>query len=271
MERVAVFVDAGYFWIQVSHILFSERKKREDIILNAELMRESLLREVAKQFPTCSLLRIYWYDGVGANGVPSEQHRAICKLDDIKMRYGSINKEGQQKGVDGLLMSDLISLAQNKAITHALVLSGDADLVPGISAAQALGVRIHRLEMYSSKASSPVLCEEVDQNREWSRNEIESFAHGVDAKETIVVNNNTPEELPSIDRLVDNILEELDEYKKVIISKSEMYIPKDIDKEILYIAKSTMKRMLGNEEKKILRDKIREKISNEVATTNVAK
>ena len=106
MEKVAVFVDAGYFWVQLSHIVYGERRRREEISLNARLMRESLLREVKKHFPESSLLRVYWYDGLGLNELPTEQHKSICCLDDIKMRYGTRNSVGQQKGVDGLLNSN---------------------------------------------------------------------------------------------------------------------------------------------------------------------
>lgn len=43
LERVAVFVDAGYFWVQVSYILYGEKRPRENIYLDAKLMRESLI------------------------------------------------------------------------------------------------------------------------------------------------------------------------------------------------------------------------------------
>lgn len=75
MERVAVFVDAGYFWVQVSHLLFGEKRPRNEVSINAPLMRESLLAEVQKNFPEHSLLRIYWYDGLGTNEAPTEQHK----------------------------------------------------------------------------------------------------------------------------------------------------------------------------------------------------
>lgn len=133
LDRVAVFVDAGYFWVQSSYILYGETRPRENICLDAKLMRESLIREVKRQFPDHSLLRIYWYDGLKIDGQQSSQHKAICRLDDIKMRYGTLNSRGQQKGVDGLLIADLISLAQNGAIGSALIVSGDADLAPGVA------------------------------------------------------------------------------------------------------------------------------------------
>lgn len=259
MERVAVFVDAGYFWVQLSHIVYGERRKREEISLNARLMRESLLREVKKHFPESSLLRVYWYDGLGLNELPTEQHKSICCLDDIKMRYGTRNSVGQQKGVDGLLMADLIALGQNKAISSAIIISGDADLVPGISAAQMLGVRIHRLEISGQDASSPTLCEEVDRNSEWPRNDIESFAGRINKNSLIIQEeedqNNQP--LVSLDEIADKFVSSLnDNEKDEIVAK--VSIPPEKDKQLLFQAKVALKRFLRPEEKKELRYRVRQ-------------
>lgn len=177
MERIAVFVDAGYFWVQVSHLLYGEIRKRRDIVLDCCMMRDSLRLQVEDYFPNFSLLRIYWYDGLGYQNQPTQQHKLISMMNDFKIRYGTINTAGQQKAVDGLIIADLLSLAQNKAISSALLVSGDADLSPGVFAAQMLGVRVHMLEIGSSNASSPVLQETVDEKDKWPDNEIRRFAH----------------------------------------------------------------------------------------------
>ena len=69
MERVAAFVDAGYFWVQLSYLLYGEKRKREDILIDAPQMRESLIAAIHDQFSDCSLLRIYWYDGRDPRGI----------------------------------------------------------------------------------------------------------------------------------------------------------------------------------------------------------
>ncbi len=175
MSRVAAFVDAGYFWVQCSQILFNDKRRRGEIVLDVARMREKLLEVIRAEFPYASLLRVYWYDGLGSDGNPTEMHRRIYELDDFKVRYGTRNLEGKQKGIDGLLIADLIGLAQNHGITEALILSGDGDLAPGVAAAQTLGVRVHRLEMGGAEASSPALRAEVDRNVLWPRAEVESF------------------------------------------------------------------------------------------------
>ena len=47
--------------------------------------------------------------------------------------------------MDSLIVTDLIELARNHAITDALILSGDGDIKIGVQAAQTFGVRIRLL------------------------------------------------------------------------------------------------------------------------------
>lgn len=61
----------------------------------------------------------------------------------VKVRLGNLNKQGQQKGVDAQIRSDLDALARHGAVTDAVLLAGDEDLVSAVEAAQAYGVRIH--------------------------------------------------------------------------------------------------------------------------------
>lgn len=266
LERVAVFVDAGYFWVQVSYILYGEKRPRENISLDAKLMRESLIREVKREFPDHSLLRIYWYDSLKIDGQQSSQHKTICRLDDIKMRYGTLNSRGQQKGVDGLLIADLINLAQNGAIGSALIVSGDADLAPGVSAAQMFGVRVHRLEISGQDASPPILVEEVDRNYEWALSEIQNFARKAamdsDSEPTAhpgELENNQPASgasTPTLDDIARSFVDVLDDSERQIL-KETISIPPEFDRKLLFAAREGLKRFLGSEEKKVLRSKVR--------------
>lgn len=263
MERVAIFIDAGYFWGQLSQILFGEARNREEIALNYELMRESLMREVEKQFPNFSLLRIYWYDALGMNDLPSRQHKHLGRLDDVKMRYGTRNTYGKQKGVDGLLMADLILLAQNKAITSAVIVSGDADLIPGVTTAQMLGVRVHRMEINGQEASSPALCEEVDRNSEWPLQEIESFATANSEEFYYGSGNAYYEDIENLQTLTETAREFItqmspDERESL---SGRTTIPFELDKKLLFLAKTSLGRLLYPDEKRELRNKIFELLS----------
>lgn len=59
----------------------------------------------------------------------------------MKVRLGFVNSVGEQKGVDSLIVTDMIALARNRAISDAVLMSGDEDLRVGVQQAQELGVR----------------------------------------------------------------------------------------------------------------------------------
>lgn len=174
MERVAVFVDAGYFWVQVCKTINGTYKHRREVAIDYDKMRQRFIQEVETQFPGNSFLRIYWYDGPGQHG-KTQDHTLIDALDDVKLRLGSRNGYGNQKGVDGLIISDLINLTQQRAITSALVITGDADIAPGIVAAQSMGLRVHLLSIGSTGATSPMLSAEVDRKRAWDASILHAF------------------------------------------------------------------------------------------------
>jgi len=174
MARYAVFVDAGYFWVQATHVVHGAREDRGSISIDYTALRSGLLALVETQWGT-DLLRVYWYDGPGPSGEKLATHRAIDELDDFKLRLGTRTGMGAQKAVDGLIIADLIMLAQTKAITHAMLLSGDADLTPGVIAGQALGLRVHLLTMGPGAATSPFLAAEVDRKCRWEDQEVRRF------------------------------------------------------------------------------------------------
>jgi len=61
----------------------------------------------------------------------------------VKLRLGNLNARGQQKGVDAQIRADMEALARHRAITDAVLIAGDEDMVPAVEAAQAFGVRVH--------------------------------------------------------------------------------------------------------------------------------
>jgi hypothetical protein len=60
------------------------------------------------------LLRVYWYDGTSTR--PTPQHLTLAHLQNVKVRLGFVNSMGEQKGVDSLIVTDMINLARNRAI-----------------------------------------------------------------------------------------------------------------------------------------------------------
>jgi hypothetical protein len=67
----------------------------------------------------------------------------IAQMPWVKLRLGNLNTRGQQKGVDAQIRADMEALARHRAITDAILVAGDEDMVPAVEAAQAFGVRVH--------------------------------------------------------------------------------------------------------------------------------
>ena len=135
MAVVAVFVDAGYLFAQGSTALTGSKKPRADLRLNETAIMAELTAMAQSKTLGASLLRVYWYDGAPTSRLTLE-HAALAHMDYIKLRLGLVTGRGQQKGVDSLIVTDLIELARNHAITDALVLSGDEDIRIGVQIAQ---------------------------------------------------------------------------------------------------------------------------------------
>ncbi len=85
-------------------------------------------------------LRTYWYDGA-ARGVPSADHEQIGGFAYVKVRLGRVI-HGEQKGVDALIYRDLMTLARERAVARAYLISGDEDLREGVVAAQDMGIQV---------------------------------------------------------------------------------------------------------------------------------
>lgn len=147
MDRYVIMVDAGYLLRQAVDILSDgAASDRRDVEITdypgLVAMLDASCRE-AFGFTNGSreLLRIYWYDGV-PHGRPTQQQNELMKLPGVQFRAGTVNFEGRQKGVDSMLVLDLIELAANGAICDAAIVSGDGDLTVGIERAQKNGVRV---------------------------------------------------------------------------------------------------------------------------------
>lgn len=65
MQRIAVFIDAGYFWVQLCKTITGSYASRGQVTVDYAALRNRLLTEVSSQFPASDLLRVYWYDGPG--------------------------------------------------------------------------------------------------------------------------------------------------------------------------------------------------------------
>ena len=173
MDRVAVFVDAGYLFAQGSIELCGKKLLRGGIALDHDAV-SAKLKAFAESASKLPLLRIYWYDGTSEG--PTSQHITLANRAEVKVRLGFVNSQGQQKGVDSLIVTDMITLARNRAMAECVLLSGDEDLRVGVQQAQEYGVRVHSLGIKPTRGSQSLfLLQEADVTHEWDASDLSSF------------------------------------------------------------------------------------------------
>ncbi|HET7930935.1 MAG TPA: NYN domain-containing protein [Rhodanobacteraceae bacterium] len=270
MNRIAVFVDAGYFYASASELLFGQPLRRgETRLANAEFAQ--YLATCAEAIGGCPLLRIYWYDGT--NSGPTPAHLAMAYLDNIKLRLGFVNQSGEQKGVDGLIFSDLTNLARNHAISDALLLAGDEDLRVGVQQAQEHGIRVHLLGIEPSDPSgnqSAALQREADTRRQLDAETLKQFLFrreyaatpGADSEgahaDTDVAHN-----LARMQELAGEFATTLDAtQRELILALPERTpLPHELDRELLLRASELLGRKLEESEKRTLRGALRNAVA----------
>ena len=143
MHTAVIFVDAGYLFSAGADAVAGRLVARRDIALrNPQGLIERTMERVSGLWDgdTLRLLRTYWYDGA-RDGVPSASQVQIGDLPRVKLRLGRVSGGGQ-KGVDGLIILDLITLARNRAADVAIIVSGDEDLRETASHVQSFGVTV---------------------------------------------------------------------------------------------------------------------------------
>jgi uncharacterized LabA/DUF88 family protein len=140
LARYAVIVDVGYIYAAAGEVLFNTSSRR-DFRVDADKLIGALTRH-ADSLVRGELLRVYWYDAA-RDRVPTIDQRVIAQMAWVKLRLGNLNARGQQKGVDAQIRADMEALARHRAITDAILIAGDEDMVPAVEAAQAYGVLVH--------------------------------------------------------------------------------------------------------------------------------
>ena len=271
MNRIAVFVDAGYLYASASELLFGTPLRRGELRLaNAEFAQ--YLAHCAETIGGCPLLRIYWYDGT--NSGPTAAHLAMAYLDNVKLRLGFVNQAGEQKGVDGLIFSDLTTLARNHAISDALLLAGDEDLRVGVQHAQEQGIRVHLLGVESSASSgnqSAALQREADTRHQLDATTMGQFlarreyAYGVvGGAEPEVPDEDTAHNLARMQELAGEYATTLDERQRDLIRHlpERTPLPHELDRDLLMRASDLLGgRKLEEAEKRTLRSALRNAVT----------
>jgi uncharacterized LabA/DUF88 family protein len=255
MGRTAVFVDAGYVFAQGSILLTGTKQSREFLAINIPEVVEAIQKIVSDQ-TQCTLLRIYWYDAMRL-GRPTPEQMALADAPNIKVRLGQVNSAGEQKGVDALIITDLVELARNQAMTDAVLISGDEDVRVGVVLAQQFGTRVHLVGIQPSRGNqSRSLIQEADTVTEWDVTAIRAFLAysppiAAPVATTAVATGGLDDQIePMIAALSPSDLAEL----KVQFSGSNPNVPPVHDKILLRIGRAHFaKQALDNTERTALR------------------
>ena len=246
MERVAVFVDAGYLFAQGSVAIAGEKLSRTSLSLEPRRVRDVLVNFAKSKAVGCSLLRIYWYDGA----LPG------VYLTSDQARLGE---------VDELLVTDLLELARQRAISDAILVTADEGLRLAVQMAQNLGVRVHLLGIEPSRANqSTALRLEADTISEWSRDVIAGFLavrQSAEGQGEGVTASADLEEVPRV--MADGLL--VAELQPILdyVEKTRS-IPFEIDRQLLASSRNALGRNLNEEEKQYVRAEFRACVQDRV-------
>ena len=263
MSRVAIFVDAGYLFARSSVVLTGVAVSRTSIDLHQSATISKLRATATVTAAGASLLRIYWYDGMLPEG-PSAQQRALAYADNVKLRLGVVNTFGQQKGVDSLIVTDLVELARNHAISDAVLLSGDEDMRIGVQIAQSYGVRVHLIGIGAGQESqSRTLMQEADTRTEWSKDDVNDILMLRPDYEAAYLPGSVDAPTGAIDStktLLDEVVKEFvasllsEQLQQLAELDQGQPVPSEHDHKLLAISRSKLTRKLDWEERAYLRD-----------------
>ena len=262
--RTAVFVDAGYLYSAGSKLLWGNALPRNSVQLDLDAALEALRRAVEASSPSSSLLRIYWYDGMPRTG-PTAEQQVLADANDVKQRLGVIAYTGRQKGVDSLIVTDLIELARNHAISDAVLLSGDEDVRIGVQIAQTYGVRVHLLGIQPASDKqgnqSRLLRQESDTSTEWCQPDIDSFlairgAQRAFREETDQRADEAPSTTQRLDSAAGEFIRARSPADLAALSALDVHeaIPAELDRMLLRDAADILGRYLDSPERHHLRE-----------------
>ena len=158
----------------------------------------------------------------------------------------------------------MIALARNRAISDAVLVSGDEDLRVGVQQAQEFGVRVHLIGIKPSRGSQSLfLLQEADTTHEWSTDVVSKFLKCQDNAGVEAVADVAPIELDvatpqaPLNTVAVQVAARLQQTEIQALTEAierAGQIPRDIDKQMLGGARAAIGRDLNSAEKKDVRE-----------------
>jgi hypothetical protein len=160
VDRCALFVDAGYVLGDGAMAVHGTRNRDSVSWDYAGILQ--ILGNVARDRTGLPLLRCYWYEAT-VEGRRTPEHDALADLPGVKLRLGRM-RPGHREGVESEIHRDLTTLARNRAISDALIVSAEEDLAQVVSEVQDLGIRVVlvHIAQAGSWTVAPALRQECD-------------------------------------------------------------------------------------------------------------
>ncbi|GAA1717594.1 NYN domain-containing protein [Dietzia cercidiphylli] len=142
LERTLVLVDTSYLLASFYNSWEEGARGQLEISLATVVHR---LDQVAHGLVDQPVQRQNWYDGIPDSG-PHRYQRTLRVIEGVQLRAGQLIEWGErrtQKAVDTLLVADMIQAAYKGQCSDMVLVTGDADMIPGVRVAVDAGVRMH--------------------------------------------------------------------------------------------------------------------------------
>lgn len=142
LERTQVYVDTSYLLASFYNAWETGARAQLEIDLpEVVAVLGSMVQNQLKQ----PVHRQFWYDGIPENG-PHRYQRSLRSEPGVQLRAGQLIEWGDrrtQKAVDTRLVADMVIAALKGQVSDIVLVSGDADMLPGVEEAVAAGIRVH--------------------------------------------------------------------------------------------------------------------------------
>ncbi|PRQ11052.1 NYN domain-containing protein [Corynebacterium sp. 13CS0277] len=142
LERTQVYVDTSYLLASFYNSWATGARAQLEIDLPAVV---ATLGDMIENQLGQPIQRQLWYDGIPDSG-PHRYQRALRTCDGVQLRAGQLIEWGErrtQKAVDTRLVADMVVAGLRQQCTDIVLVSGDADMIPGVQEATAAGIRVH--------------------------------------------------------------------------------------------------------------------------------
>lgn len=142
IERTIVYVDTSY--LLASFYNSWETGARAQLEIDLPEVVAQLGRMIEEHLGQ-PIHRQYWYDGIPDSG-PHRYQRALRTCNGVQLRAGQLIEWGErrtQKAVDTRLVADMVVAGVNQQFSDMVLVSGDADMIPGVNEASNHGARVH--------------------------------------------------------------------------------------------------------------------------------